>query len=117
MKIMHLVSALSLLAPAAAFADDGESLEAHGGFDHHVAAPANALELSVGTGYAQGAGPVGGGMQHLEDISGPGGAFEIAAGYRISPLLAVGAYGTFSKYQSGDNIQSNTDVIGATAGI
>jgi hypothetical protein len=115
MKTTHLVSVLSLLAPAAAFADEG--LEASGNFDHHVAAPANALELSVATGYAQGAGPIAGGMQHLEDISGPGGAVELAAAYRINPTFAVGAYGSFSTYATGDQITGDTNVLGATAGI
>jgi hypothetical protein len=115
MKTSHLVATLSLLAPAVAFADEG--IEGAGNFDHHVAAPANTLELAIGTGYAQGAGPVAGGMQHLEDLTGPGGAVEFDALYRINPTFAVGAYGTLSTYQHGDSIDGNTDVLGATAGI
>jgi hypothetical protein len=115
MKTFHLVSALSLLAPAVAFADEG--IENSGNFDHHVAAPANALELSVATGYAQGAGPIGGDMLHLEDVTGAGGAVELAASYRINPTFAVGAYGSLSTYATGDQIDGDTDLLGASAGI
>jgi hypothetical protein len=118
MKTLHLVSALSLLAPAAAFAQPpAESLETSSSFDHHVAAPGNAFELSVATGYSQGGGPVGGNLLRLEDVSGAGAAVEIDAGYRINPTFSIGAYGSFAKYDNGDRIAGNTDVLGATAGI
>ncbi|HEY4240396.1 MAG TPA: outer membrane beta-barrel protein [Kofleriaceae bacterium] len=116
MKAVHIVTALSLLAPAtAAFADD--ALEAHATVDHPVKPVANAFELSVGTGYAQGGGKLGGGMLNLEDIAGPGGAVELDLGYRIIPQLSVGAYGTFSSYDNGDKIDGTTSVLGATAGL
>src|SRR6478672_542920 len=76
MKTMHLASILSLLVPAAAFADEG-----------------------------------------LENISGPGGAVELAAAYRINPTFAVGAYGSFSTYATGDQVTGDTNILGATAGI
>ena len=47
----------------------------------------------------------------------PGGAVEVDLGYRIIPQLTVGAYGAFSKSQHGDLIDSNTGVLGATAGV
>src|SRR4051794_8346432 len=78
------VSLSSLLATSIAYADDTDTVESTG-FDHHVAAPANTLELGVATGYAQGAGPLGGGMAPLEDISSAGGAVELDAAYRINP--------------------------------
>jgi hypothetical protein len=56
-------------------------------------------------------------MRNLEDISGPGAAVELDLGYRIIPELTLGLYGTFSKYQHGDVIDGNTDVLGATAGV
>jgi hypothetical protein len=34
-----------------------------------VTAPSNAIELGIATGYTQGVGPIGGGMQHVEDVS------------------------------------------------
>jgi hypothetical protein len=111
------VSFTSLLAGNLAYADGNDSLETSSSFDHHVAAPANALEIGVATGYTQGVGPIGGGMQHVEDISKGGGAVQLEATYRINPTFAVGAYGSFSKYATGDHISDQNDVFGATAGI
>ena len=111
------LSFTSLLAGKIAYADGNDSLEASSGFDHHVAAPANALELGVATGYTQGGGPIGGGIQDLQDLSKAGGVVELDAMYRINPRFAVGAYGSFSLYATGDQVSDQTDVLGATAGI
>src|SRR5262245_26372693 len=103
MKTMYLVSAISLLVPAAAFAQpQTDATEDTSAFDHHVAAPSNAFEIGVATGYSQGGGPVGGDLVHLEDISGAGAAVELDASYRINPTFSIGAYGTFSKHATGD---------------
>jgi len=118
MRIIHLVSALSLSAPAVAFAQPGtETPENPKAVDEQVAAPSNAFEISVATGYSQGVGPVGGGLLHLEDLSGAGGLVEVDLGYRINPTFSVGGYGTFALHRSGDRIVDSTDVFGATAGI
>jgi hypothetical protein len=111
------LSFTSLLAGKIAYADDNDSLEASSSFDHHVAAPANAFEVGVATGYTQGVGPIGGGMQDVEDLARAGGAVELDAMYRINPTFAVGAYGSFSTYATGDRLSDQTDVFGATAGI
>ena len=118
MKITALALSLtSLLAGSVAYADDTDSLDG-GEFDHHVAAPTNALELGVATGYTQGVGPIAGGtMQHLEDVSRAGGAVEVDASYRINPMFAVGLYSSFSQYAAGNQIGSETDVYGATGGV
>ena len=116
MKAIKFVSALSLLVPLAAQAQP-ELADTSSGVDHKVAPISNAFEISVGTGYSQGGGKLGGGLGNLEDISGPGAAVELDLGYRIIPELSVGVYGTFSKYQHGDVIDSNTDVLGAAAGV
>lgn len=116
MKTIKLIPAVSLLIPAIAAAQP-ESSEVSTGFDHQVPAVQNAFEIGVATGYSQGAGKLGGNMGSLEDVSGPGGAVEVDLGYRLLPHLSLGAYGTFSKYQHGDQIDSNTDVLAATAGI
>ncbi|HSN25363.1 MAG TPA: hypothetical protein VLT45_03735, partial [Kofleriaceae bacterium] len=119
MKAMSLfaVSMASLLSGRIALADDVDSIESTTNFDHHVAAPSNALEIGVATGYAQGAGPLGGDMQHLEDVSSAGAALELDASYRINPTFSIGAYGSLSKYATGDRIDDTNDVLGATAGI
>lgn len=116
MKAMKLIPVVSLLVPALAHAEP-ESPDANAGFDHPVAPVKNAFEIAVGTGYTQGGGKLGGALGNLEDISGPGAAVELDLGYRIIPQLTVGAYGTFAKYQHGDLLDSNTDVLGATAGL
>lgn len=118
MKTQFLVSAISLLVPAIASAQpQTDTTEDASAFDHHVAAPRNAFEIGVATGYTQGGGPVGGNLAHLEDISGAGAAVELDASYRINPTFSVGAYGTFSKYATGDRVSDSTDVLGASAGI
>jgi hypothetical protein len=86
-------------------------------FDHPVAPVTSAFELGLGTGYAQGAGKLGGTMGNLEQIAGPGGLVEVDLGYRIIPQLSVGAYGTFSKFERGDDVVGNANVLGATAGV
>jgi len=116
MKAIKLASVLSLLVPLAAHAQP-ETTDTSSSVDHHVAPVSSAFEIGVGTGYAQGGGKLGGGMRNLEDVSGPGAAVELDLGYRVMPALSLGLYGTFSKYQHGDSIDSNTDVLGATAGV
>jgi hypothetical protein len=118
MKPIYLVSAVSLLLPAAALAQpQTDATEDASAFDHHVAAPGNAFELGVATGYSQGGGPVGGDLAHLEDLSGAGAAVELDAAYRINPTFSIGAYGAFSKYATGDQVSGSADVFGASAGI
>jgi hypothetical protein len=119
MKTVHLISALTFVAPAAALADSpADSLEDSTAFDHHVPAPNNAFEISVGAGYAQGAGPIAGGMaNHLEDLTGPGGAFELDLGYRIDPTFSIGGYGTLAKYNTGNLPDNGQDNYSVTAGV
>jgi hypothetical protein len=109
---------LLLLVPAAASAqpetNEGADTSA---FDHAVAPVKNALEIGVATGYTQGAGKLGGGMNSLEDLARAGGAVEVDIGARIFPNLSVGAYGTFSQSAKGDQVASSTDVFGASAGV
>jgi hypothetical protein len=116
MKIMKLFPAVSLFIPVIAAAQP-ESPDTTTGFDHAVPSVKNAFEIGVATGYTQGGGKLGGNMGSLEDLSGPGGAVEVDLGYRILPQLSLGAYGTFSKYQKGDSVANDTDVLGATAGL
>lgn len=111
------LSLSSLLAGNLAYADDKDSPSTDSSFDHRVAAPSNALEIGIATGYTQGVGPIGGGLQHIEDISRAGGAVELDATYRINPTFAIGAYGSFSKYAAGGQVNDQTDVFGATAGL
>ena len=79
MKTIKLIPALSLFIPAIAAAQP-ESPDTTTGFDHKVPAVQNAFEIGVATGYAQGAGKLGGNMGSLEDVSGPGGAGSSSGG-------------------------------------
>jgi hypothetical protein len=116
MNALKLFPAVSLLIPAIAVAEP-ESPDTTTGFDRDVPAVKNAFEIGIATGYSQGGGKLGGNMGSLEDVSGPGGAVELDLGYRVLPHLSIGAYGTFSKYQHGDDLDASTDVLGATAGL
>jgi hypothetical protein len=116
MMIKNLVPALSLLIPAIAQAQPNEPNESSG-VDHYVAPVKDAIEISVGTGYAQGVGKTGGGMADLDELSGPGGAVQLELGYRVIPHLTIGGYGTLSLHDNGDAIDDKTDVFGATAGV
>jgi hypothetical protein len=111
------LSSTSILVGNLAYADGSDSLETRTSFDHHVAAPTNALEIGVATGYTQGVGPISGASQHVEDVARAGGAVELDAMYRINPMFAVGAYGSFSKYSTGNALSGSADVLGATVGI
>jgi hypothetical protein len=116
MKALKLIPALSLLIPALAHAQP-ESPDT-GGFDHAVAPVRNAFELGVAAGYAQGGGKLGDNVgSNLEDVAGPGGTVEVDVGYRLFPELSLGAYGTFSTFQRGDQLVGDNSVLGATAGI
>jgi hypothetical protein len=117
MKAMKLVPALSLLIPALAYAQP-EATDDTSGFDHAVAPVRNAFEIGVGAGYSQGGGKLGDNVgSHLEDVAGPGGTVELDLGYRIIPQLSVGAYGTFSQFQRGDNVVGDANILGASAGV
>jgi len=65
----------------------------------------------------QGVGDVGDGMASVDDVSRAGGGAELQIAYRMTPHLAIGAYGTLSGYNTGSRVAPTTDlVIGSTAG-
>ena len=116
MKSIKLVPVMSLLVPAIASAQP-EPSDTSASFDHPVAPVSQAFEISVGAGYTQGAGKLGGNLGSLEDAAGAGATVEIDLGYRIIPELSVGAYGTFAGYQQGDHVTGDNNVLGASAGV
>jgi hypothetical protein len=77
----------------------------------------NSVELTVGTGYAQGFGDVASGQPTLQDVSTAGGAVQLGAGYRLIPELTLGVYGTGAAFGRGDQVDSSANVYSATAGI
>src|SRR5215470_11393117 len=117
MKVMKLFPAVLLMIVPAVAGAQPESADTVS-WGHAVAAvPDRTFEIAVGTGYAQGGGKLGGALGNLEDVAGPGAAVEVDVGYRIIPPLTVGVYGTLAKSQHGDLIDSNTDVLAASAGV
>lgn len=117
MKVMKLFPVVLLTVVPAIAGAQPEPADTVG-WGHAVAAvPDRTFEIAVATGYAQGGGKLGGTLGSLEDVAGPGAAVEVDLGYRIIPQLTVGVYGTLAKSQHGDRIDSNTDVLGAAAGV
>jgi hypothetical protein len=81
-----------------------------------LAPVANALELTIGTGYAQGFGEIGTNQPKLTDVGQPGGAVQVGVGYRIVPQLTLGLYGSGAMFSRGDQVNSSTNLYSAAAG-
>jgi outer membrane protein W len=78
----------------------------------------DALEVSVGAGWAQGSGDVDGTSTNVDDIAGAGINTQLQIGYRITPNLALAAYGSVSVHEDGSTLTaSNNDVVGVTTGL
>lgn len=81
-------------------------------------APAiSALELSIGTGYAQAFGDIGADRPKLTDVGQPGGAAQIGVGYRLIPQLTLGVYGAGAMFSRGDQVDGSTNLYSAAAGV
>src|SRR5438876_3781546 len=75
-----------------------------------------ALEITLGAGYAQGFGDIGASQRSLTDLSSAGGELSLGVGYRVDRHFLIGAYGSGSKYSTGD-FTGGGDVWSATAGL
>jgi hypothetical protein len=82
-----------------------------------LAAATNAVELTVGAGYAQGFGDIGTNQPTLTDVAEPGGAVQIGVGYRIIPQLTLGLYGSGAMFGRGDRVDSSTNLYSAAGGV
>ena len=80
------------------------------------AAVQDALEITIGAGYAQGFGDIGATQRSLTDLGSAGGELNVGIGYRIDRHWLIGAYGSGSKYATGD-FTNGADVWSATAGL
>ena len=110
MKSSFIVIATALLG-SPAFAQEVQTSP------RPVAGAANqALEITVGAGYAQGFGDIGSGQRPLTDQTSAGGEVTLGVGYRINPNFMVGGYASGSKYATGD-FTSGADIWSATAGM
>lgn len=76
----------------------------------------NALEITLGGGYAQGFGDIASGQRNLTDQSAAGGEVQLGVGYRINPYFMVGLYGS-GGMQSTSNLTSGANIYTATAGV
>jgi hypothetical protein len=70
--------------------------------NQHVAAPRNAPELTLGSGYTQGFGRVRTGTD-VSDVAGAGIGVELGAGYRINPRWSVSASGQYQELTSANS--------------
>jgi hypothetical protein len=114
--ILAAVSGVLLLAQTAS-AETSDASGSANGSTKEITAPEKAVELTVGTGYAQGFGDVGNGQATLQDVGKAGGAVELGVGYRVTPSLMIGVYGTGSMYGRSDGVDSSTKVYSSTAGV
>jgi len=82
-----------------------------------LSAAGRSVELTIGTGYAQGLGNVATGQSALTDVGTAGGAVEASVGYRLIPQLALGVYGSGAMFGRADQVDSSANLYSATAGV
>jgi hypothetical protein len=86
--------------------------------DSKQLAPAtHAVELTIGTGYAQGFGNIASGQPTLTDVGQAGGAVQAGVGYRLIPQLTLGVYGSYGLFSRGDQVDHSATLSTATAGV
>jgi hypothetical protein len=115
MKLMQFVPAGALLVSGIAAAQPVQPEVS--GVATEVPAVDHAFEVGVATGFAMGFGKVGNNMDTLEQISEGGGSVELDLGYRFTPNLSAGVYGTFSVFNSEHHTKTAFDVVSTTAGL
>jgi hypothetical protein len=77
----------------------------------------NAVELTIGTGYAQGFGNITAAQPSLTEVGTAGGAVQLGVGYRIIPQLTLGVYGSGSAFGRADEVSGSAHLYSATAGF
>jgi outer membrane protein W len=77
----------------------------------------HAVELTIGTGYAQGFGNVGSGQPTLTDMATAGGALQLGVGYRLIPQLTLAVYGSGAVFGRGDQVDTSAKLYTAAAGV
>jgi hypothetical protein len=88
-----------------------------GGFDHAVPKVERSFQIAFNGGYSQGTGELGDGMQHVEDLSGPGGGGELKLGFRAIAPLTIGVFGGCWPLGSSDVTAMSGTSTTATAGL
>jgi hypothetical protein len=77
-----------------------------------VRAPYNAFELTLGTGYTQGFGRLGGGSPHVDQVAQEGMGFELGGGYRISPRWSLGLSGQYQEFRPATSLAGTNTGVG-----
>src|SRR5262245_37412800 len=119
----------SILVLAGTYGVSAQAQEAgHPGFfEKGVPAPARAFEINASTAYNQGWGHLTDNVsvanrtfgRDVQDVGGAGLAFGLDLGYRVSPMFAFGAYGTFAGYTNQTPIEgvNNRSVTAGIQGV
>jgi outer membrane protein W len=110
------LAAIPAFAQESAFAPEPGSSQVVAASSRSRPAVERALEITLGAGYAQGFGDIGASQRSLSDLSSAGGEINLGVGYRLDKRFMVGAYGSGSKYSTGD-FTSGADIWSATAGV
>jgi hypothetical protein len=84
---------------------------------HRLDPVKNAVELTIGTGYAQGLGDIAANQPTLTDVGTAGGSVQLGVGYRLIPQLTLGVYGSGSAFGRADQVDSSTNIYSATSGV
>ncbi|KYF67373.1 hypothetical protein BE11_12630 [Sorangium cellulosum] len=80
-----------------------------------MGAPANALEVGLNLGYAQGFGDIGS-ERRLRDVSGPGASVGVKLVYRAVPGVGLGLTSSYEQYMAPGAERRGSDVRGMTLG-
>jgi hypothetical protein len=114
MKSTSIVVAASALIAMPLYAEETEVTASPSSAS---ASPAdNALEFTMGFGYAQGFGDISAGRPSLTDQITAGGELQLGLGWRIDPHFMVGVYTTGGLQGTGNATSSGT-IYTATAGV
>ncbi len=118
MTAMAVAIGTTLLAVVAdAEEPSRDTLTKSGERSSDLPAAKDAVELTVGTGYAQAFGNVASGRPALTDVGTAGGAVQVGAGYRLIPELTLGVYGSGAMFGRGDQVDGTAKLYSATAGF
>jgi hypothetical protein len=115
--IIAAVAASSVAVTGVASAQEKDQPSAESSKAGELAPATGAVELTIGTGYAQGFGNVASGQPSLTDVGQPGGAVQVGAGYRLIPQLTLGVYGSGAMFGRGDQVDGSSNLYSATAGV
>jgi len=79
--------------------------------------PQRTPEITLDLGYTQGIGDIGAGLPSLTDTAGPGVSAGVGLGYRFTPLVMLGLYGTGAAFSRGGAVGTTGNIWSATAGV